>query len=160
MSQATTNKTKNSSWQWYKNNPEVIEAATFCIVFQLTVTKSVERMKETGYPMDPKTFRRIRVRILKKWEERYHNLMKTDFVPYVFTTYEALKIIEYELWKIVRTSNNPWEKMKALDMLRKTREDQFEILSYPSAIEDFTNEFEKKMGIKRQNWFSKASYVK
>lgn len=148
MTQVSSNKNeKKTSWQWYKNNPDVIEKVIFCLVCHLPTTESVVSMKEMGYPMDARTFRRICQNILKKWEKRYNNIMEEDFVPYVFRSNETLKIIAYELWKIVRTSKTSWEKMKALDMLRKTREDQLDVLDYPSAVDKIGKELKKEWGL-------------
>src|SRR3972149_211659 len=110
MAQVSSNKNKkNSTRQWYKNNPDVIEKVIFCMVCHLPLNESVTYMKEVGYPMDGRTFRRISQNILKKWEKRYSNILGEDFVPFTFGANETLKLIAHELWKIVRTSKTSWE---------------------------------------------------
>src|SRR3990172_7626536 len=147
MAQVSSNKNKkNSTRQWYKNNPDVIEKVIFCMVCHLPPNESVAYMKEMGYTMDERTFRRINQNILKKWEKRYYNILAEDFVPYTFRANEASKLIAYELWKIVRTSKTSWEKMKALGMLRKTKDDQFDVLNLPSAVNQIEKDLKKDLG--------------
>lgn len=117
------------------------------MVCHLPLNESIVFMKEMGYQMDERTFRRIRQNILKKWEKRYENILEEDFVPFTFRANEASKLIEYELWKIVRTSKTSWEKMKALDMLRKTPEDQMYALDYPSAVDKIAKDLTKECGL-------------
>ena len=152
MAQASSNKNEKSfSRQWYKNNPDVIEKVIFCMVYHLPLNESVAYMKEMGYPMDERTFRRIRQNILKKWEKRYYNILAEDFVPFTFRANEASKLIEYELWKIVRTSKTSWEKMKPLGMLRKTKDDQLDILNIPSAVNQIEKDLKKELGLPSKN---------
>ena len=138
-----TEKSK-STWQWYKNNPEVINEVTFCIIAQIPTREAIERLNEKGYPMSSRTFDRMKKRILKNWNHRYENMLETDFIPYNLASMESLKFVDYELWKIIRTSNDNWQKMRAIEIFRKSREDRFEIMIIPSAANKFAKEFDEE----------------
>jgi len=138
---------KKSTWQWYKNNPEVVEEVSYCIVTQISTTEAIERLKKIGFPMSSRTFGRMKKRILKNWSHRYDNMLTTDLIPYYLASNEALKLIDYELWKIVRNTKDDWKKMRALEMIRKSREDRFDLMQLPAAVDKMTKEVDKEWGI-------------
>jgi len=142
---------QKKSWRWYKNNPEVIEQVTYCMIHQLSTSKSVEHLTNLGYPMHVKTFKRIENKIKEEWEKKYDDIFKTDFVPFIFSSLEMLNRTDSVLWKIIETSNDPWQIMGAIKLLRLGAEQKFVVIDYPSAASKISLELKKEWGIKTPN---------
>lgn len=95
-----------------------MELVRICIITRCTYTEAVKIIRKAGFEISAKTFQRAKVEVERTKKQRITQIAE-GFPEYAANTIDTAIAVDYELWNIVKTSKNVWEKLKAIDMIMK-----------------------------------------
>ena|SRR2546427_5871694 len=107
----------------YKNNPEFVELVRTYSKRRLTYDEAVLAIKKHGFKISTKTYQRRKKEIEKLDQNRLEHLATVEYPRFTVDTIDTAKAIETQLWEIAKSANSDWEKMAALKMIMKIREE-------------------------------------
>lgn len=126
---------------------------------RLTYKEAIAAIVKNGFPkISEKTYQRAKTEL--KSNEHLKDIAIEGFDEYSLDTIETTAAVDAELWDVVRTTNDPWVKLKAIKMIMENcskKPEDFEsgkALSYVSdeieSAKTKKKEPEKKSGISEQ----------
>lgn len=107
----------------FLDNSEFMELVRICIITRCTYAQAVKIIKKAGFEISGKTFQRAKAEVERTKKQRIAQIAD-EFPEYAANTIDTAIAIDYELWNIIKTSKNVWEKLKAIDMIMKNCKDK------------------------------------
>jgi len=100
-----------------RHEPELVDAARYCIQRRLSYSEAVEELKNMGFKVSEKTYQRI------KSDLGDDNVRKLQLIhkrsPIIKESMQNTEDVMKPMWHILHNSDNNWEKMSAAAMIIK-----------------------------------------
>lgn len=100
------------------DSAEFMELVRICIVSKCTYNESIKMIDKAGYKISSKTFQRAKIEIEQTRKQRISQIVD-DLAEFAANTIDTASAVDYELWRIIKTTKSAWEKLKALEMIMK-----------------------------------------
>jgi len=75
-------------------------------------------INKAGYKISTKTYQRAKTEIEQTRKQRISQIVD-DLSEFAANTIDTASAVDYELWRIIKTTKSAWEKLKALEMVMK-----------------------------------------
>jgi len=82
------------------------------------IQRSHEIINKAGYKISTKTYQRAKTEIEQTRKQRISQIVD-DLSEFAANTIDTASAVDYELWRIIKTTKSAWEKLKALEMVMK-----------------------------------------
>ena len=100
-----------------RHEPELVDAARYCIRRRLSYSEAVEELKNIGFDVSEKTYQRIKSDIGDDNVRKLQQIHKRS--PIIKESMLNTQDIMKPMWDILHSSDNNWEKMSAAAMILK-----------------------------------------
>lgn len=102
----------------FLDDSEFMEIVRICIVSRCTYNEAIRVIHKAGFKISSKTFQRAKIEIEQTRKQRISQIVD-DLAEFAANTIDTASAVDFELWRIIKTTKNVWEKLKALDMIMK-----------------------------------------
>lgn len=107
----------------FLDNSEFMELVRICITTRCTYAQAVRIIRKAGFQISAKTFQRAKTEIAETKKKRISQIAD-EFPEYAANTIDTATAVDFELWSIINTTKNVWEKLKAIDMVMRNCKDK------------------------------------
>lgn len=95
-----------------------MEMVRISIVSKCTYNEAIKMIDKAGFKISTKTFQRAKIEIEQTRKQRISQIVD-DLSEFAANTIDTASAVDYELWRIIKTTKSAWEKLKALEMVMR-----------------------------------------
>lgn len=134
----------------YRNDPRLVEMVRSCAARRLSYDEAVSEISRLGYKISTKTYQRIKTDLEKFKTERLGSISEEGHAVFTIDSIDVFKAIEDELWEIVRTTKDNWQKIKSLQIIKENRSVAAEFYESTPIINDLLIRLKKNNGQQKE----------